>query len=206
MLPEIHGKPRQWRTSRVVSTILLLLFSVSTGFTQSVEETGSSTLAGTVKHADTQTAIANAEVLAFRLEDQKIYRTTTTANGSFLFEGMPYGYYDLAVQVGEDVYPAGDVINLTPNGKVIATLRLIAREDRPDEFWNEYRSRSFLGETSESDGVARLQLKRKGRDFWRTGKGIAIISTIGGATLLAIAVNDNSTPQSASPINPVPTP
>jgi hypothetical protein len=206
MLPEIHGKPRQSRTSPVVSTILLLLFSVSSGFTQSIEETGSSTLAGTVEHADTRTAIANAEVLAFRLEDQKIYRTTTTANGSFLFEGMPYGYYDLAVQVGEDVYPAGDVINLTPRGKVIATLRLIAREDRPDEFWNEYRSRSFLGETSETDGVAQLQLKRKGRDFWRTGKGIAIISTIGGATLLAIAVNDDSTPQSASPINPVPTP
>ena len=206
MLPEIHGKPRQARTSRVVSTMLLLLFSVSSGFTQPIEETGSSTLAGNVEHADTQTAVANAEVLAFRLEDQKIYRTTTSANGSFLFEGMPYGYYDLAVQVGEDVYPAGDVINLTPRGKVIATLRLIAREDRPDEFWNEYRSRSFLGETNETDGVARLQLKRKGRDFWRTGKGIAIISTIGGATLLAIAVNDDSTPQSVSPINPVPTP
>ncbi len=206
MLPETGGKPRSARTSRVIPITLLLLFSVSSSFSQSSEETGRSTLAGTVEHADTQAAVPNAEVLAFRLEDQQIYRVATKANGSFVFEGLPYGYYDLAVQVGEDIYPAGDVINLTPRGKIVVTLRLIAREDRPDDFWNEYRTRSFLGETSETDGIARLQLKRKGRDFWRTGKGIAILSTIGGATLLAIAVNDDSTPQSVSPITPTPTP
>ena len=182
--------------------MLVLLFSFSSSFSQSEEPSGSSTLTGTVEHADSGSAVAGAEVLAFRLEDERIYRATTSSNGSFLFEGLPFGYYDLAVQVGEDIYPAGDVINLTPRGKVIAKLRLIARADRPEEFWNEYQSRSFLGDPGEADGIARLQLNRKGREFWKTGKGIALISTIGGATLLAIAVSDDGNPLEVSPSTP----
>ena len=53
-------------------------------------------------------------------------------------------------------------------------------------------ARKHPGSDQEPSGVAELRRKPKGREFWRSPKGVAIIAGIGGAGLLAIALGSES--------------
>jgi len=159
---------------------------------------GGSILEGKVLRSADGKAAGRVEILAYHLEREKIYRGTADASGRFRFRGLPHGYFDLAIRSGEDFYPVGEVVHIPPRSRRVATLTLVDREERSEDFWTERTPRDYLGPEAgvdgEAAGLADLESRMTGREFWRTGKGVAIISSIGGAGLLALAVSVDEDP------------
>lgn len=156
---------------------------------------GGAVLEGKVLRDATEKPVARAEVLAYHLESENLFRSTADGSGKFRLKGLPHGYFDLAVRVDEEFFPVGEVVHLPPKSRRIAVLKIIERDERSEEFWNDRAPREYLGPDRGGDGaaagVADLESRMTGREFWRTGKGVAIIASIGGAGLLALAVSDD---------------
>lgn len=133
---------------------------------------------------------------AYHIDTKQLFRSEPAQQkGIAVIERIPYGYFDLAVEVGGELYVASEVVVVPPSGKVVITLILEPYED--DE---AAPPREFQGNDSPVRGIARLSSKSVGKEFWRGPAGIAIITGISGAALLAIASGSES--PSISPISP----
>ncbi len=133
---------------------------------------------------------------AYHIDTQQVFRSEPARNkGAVTIEGIPYGYFDLAVEMDGKLYVASQVVVVPPSGKVVISLVL-----EPYEEDGSSAVRGFQGSDSPVEGVARLSRKAVGKEFWRGPAGIAIITGISGAGLLAIA--SGSDPAPISPIVP----
>lgn len=133
---------------------------------------------------------------AYHIDTKQVYRSEPARQkGTVTIAGIPYGYFDLAVELDGKLYVASQVVVVPPSGKVVVNLALEPyEEDRTGSI------RSFQGSDSPVEGVARLSRKAVGKEFWRGPAGIAIITGISGAGLLAVA--SGSDPAPISPTNP----
>lgn len=132
---------------------------------------------------------------AYHIDTQQVFRSEPARNkGAVTIEGIPYGYFDLAVEMDGKLYVASQVVIVPPSGKVVISLVLEPYED------DGTAVRSFQGSDAPVEGVARLSRKAVGKEFWRGPAGIAIITGISGAGLLAIA--SGSDPAPISPVVP----
>jgi len=129
--------------------------------------------------------VPNARLLAYHLSSERLY--TSEPGDGFRLTGLPFGYYDLAIETPDGIYPTDRVLNLAPSGSVVLILTLSPY--RPGE---ELRKREYPGSEIEPVGWAELRKKLKGREYWRSPKGVAILSIIGGGALLALAVGSSS--------------
>jgi len=131
---------------------------------------------------------------AYHIDTKQVFRSEPAMNkGSVVIEGIPYGYFDLAVEMGGELYVASQVVVVPPSGKVVISLMLEPYDDD-----GTAAVRSFQGSDSPVEGVARLSRKAVGKEFWRGPAGIAIITGISGAALLAIASGSDPAPISPS--------
>lgn len=134
--------------------------------------------------------VAGARVLAYHLSSERLFTSEPTGKGGeYLVEGLPYGYIDLAIETSEGIFVANRVINLPPAGTAAVILTVV-----PYQPSTEASARKHPGSEEEPSGVAELRRKPKGREFWRSPKGVAIIAGIGGAALLGIALGSESEP------------
>lgn len=132
---------------------------------------------------------AGAVVHAYHIDTGTLSSSEpTSSDGKFRITGLKHGYLDVAVELEGGLYSANQVINLPPSGKLAVQLDLVAFADRPAEYRAQTEAVALPGVSGESTGVAELSQKLRGADFWRSPKGIAILSGIGGGTLLAIAI------------------
>jgi hypothetical protein len=154
---------------------------------EGVENTAKIT--GKVFKADGKSA-SGVRVLAAHLSSGAVYASESTrGNGEFLIGGLPYGYYDLAVEGADGLFVADRVINLRPAGEaaILFTLRAFDASTRR-------LSRPHPGSDRDPAGMAGVREKPKGREFWSSPKGVAILSGLGGAALLAIAAGSDFDP------------
>ena len=134
--------------------------------------------------------VAGARVLAYHLSSERLFTSEpTNKSGEYLVEGLPYGYFDLAIETSEGLFVANRVVNLPPAGTAAVVFTVV-----PYEPTTASRARKHPASEQEPSGLAELRRKPKGREFWRSPKGVAIIAGIGGAALLGIAVGSESEP------------
>lgn len=162
---------------------------------------GASVVLGRIFESDGKTPSRGAVVHALHLETNQIYQAEPSdEKGHYRLEGVPHGYLDLAVETGEGLFLGNQVINVPPGGKVVVHFTLVAFGDRPSAWWTgeEPREVGWLGR--ETSGVAELVKKARGREFWTSPKGVAVLSGVGGAALLAIAAGGDG--EEAPPVSP----
>jgi len=161
--------------------------------------TGNSSLLGKIESFDGK-PMPGVRVLAYHLSSEAVYRSELTGSkGDYEIEGLPFGYFDLAVETDAGLFVANQVVNVAPAGKTsvsmtLATSAQAAAGDPP--------ARVFPGASQEPSGVAAVSEKASGRDFWRSPKGVAIIAGGGALVLLAIAGGSSSSNDNASPSSP----
>jgi hypothetical protein len=145
--------------------------------------------------------LAGVRVLAYHLSSEAVFKSQpTSSKGSYEIEGLPYGYFDLAVETSDGLFVANQVVNVPPSGKTSISMAL-ATEAQAAALGDQ--ARQFPGAEQQPSGVASVDEKATGRDFWRSPKGIAIIAGGGALVLLAIAGGGSSSNNnSSSPSNP----
>jgi hypothetical protein len=167
---------------KITSLALLFAVSVSAGRAALAQPSGSSPgtskLFGRVVAADGKSPVAGATVLGHHLSSAKVYSAATDAKGRYEIEGLTYGYYDLAV-LAEGLFVGEKVVNVGPASKesILITLAAGAVTDPPH----------YPGIDAAPSGRAQIQERLRGREFWTSARGIAILGAIGGITLLVLA-------------------
>jgi len=155
---------------------------------------GNSEFVGKIQSADGK-AVEGARVLVYHLSTEALFTSEPTGRGGdFKLSELPYGYFDVAVETPEGIYVADQVVNLPPSGKATASLSLTQFEDagaRPP--------REFSGSEIQSVGWARVKEKLRGKAFWKSTAGIAILAGAGGVALLALASSGGGDDSPASP-------
>jgi len=190
-----------FRRIAVVVTILAVLWPVTATAQQLAKEegeiSGNSEFLGKIQSAEGK-GVEGARVLIYHLSTEELFSSEPTGRGGdFKLTDLPYGYFDVAVETPEGIFVADQVINLPPSGKATASLSLTEFEDagsRPP--------REFSGSDAESIGWARVKEKLRGKAFWKSTAGIAILAGVGGVALLALAAGGNDDETPASPTVP----
>lgn len=179
--------------NRFVAIFLALV--LVTGATPALaSEDGTSALAGKLIGPDGE-PLAGAVLVAYHLSSEAVFRSEPTGRGGdYRIDGVPYGYFDLAIETADGLYVADQVVNVPPSGKATLTLEVTA---------TGVEARAFPGSDSPPSGIATVSKKLSGRDFWRSPKGVAIIAGGAGAALLLLAAGGGSDDEPiASPVNP----
>ncbi len=148
---------------------------------------GSSKIKGKILHTEGKDRIRGARVLAVHLSSAQLFVSEPTDRGGFEIRGLPYGYYDLAVEAPDGLYVATQVINVTPSGTATLVLTLT-----PYQPATAGLARRFPARDVESSGLAEVRRKLRGREYLRSPGGVAILSGIGGVALLALAAGSDS--------------
>jgi len=190
-----------FRRFTVTVTILVFLWPGIAPAQQLAKEEGevlgNSEFLGKIQSVEGK-GVEGARVLIYHLSTEELFTSEPTGRGGdFKLVDLPYGYFDVAVETPEGIYVADQVINLPPSGKATASLALSEFEDagsRPP--------REFSGSDAESVGWARVKEKLRGKAFWKSTAGIAIIAGVGGVALLALALSGGDDETPASPIVP----
>jgi len=159
-------------------------------------------LEGRVFASDGKTPIQGAVVVALPLQDESEYASTPTdAKGSFELAGLPFGYVDLHVRSADGLFVGNQVINLPPASKVVVEFALTKYAERSPSWWADRGVTGGEGADA-AIGVAEVRPSVRGREFWRSPKGVAILASVGGAAILAIAAGGGGSSTSASPSTP----
>ncbi len=120
------------------------------------------------------------------------------ASGEYVLTGLPFGYFDIEVLDADGRFFGEKAVNVPPSSKIVVNLTVIRFDERSEE-WKLARQRA--GAEAEASGVAELAIKRRGRDFWKSNKGVVIIAGLGTGVLLAIAAGGGDEAV-ASPVTP----
>lgn len=185
---------RYW-VSAILSAVLLFPMGLIPEIQAQEPETaaGQAQLRGSISTQD-GASVAGATIIAYHLSSEQIFRSDPMdGSGSFSIEGLPYGYYDIAVQTPDGLFVADQVVNLPPSGK--AALSMTLSRGGTDAS----APRGFPGADEAPVGVAMIDQKEKGA-FWKSPGGIAIIAGAGVVLLAAIALSGgDDDEQPASP-------
>jgi len=184
------------RTTALPVCLALLIFSAQLAPLRAAADQTGSNLSGRIL-SEAGAPVTGATVLAYHLSSEKVFRSgATDAKGGYEVAGLPYGYFDVAVETPQGLYVADQVVNVPPSGKVVLTLNLYPyTEAMADE------GRSFPGTEQQPVGVARVQEKLKGGDFWKSPKGVATLAG-GGAVLLLLLAGGGGDGGETSPATP----
>lgn len=119
---------------------------------------GNVLLRGVVASADKGTPIAGARVYAVHLDSKEVFSTSTPTNarGEYQITGLPFGYYDVAVETPEGLYLANRVINAPAGEKIEISLILGPPQPEDTEWWSAEPDRRIPGLERVPDGVARI--------------------------------------------------
>jgi len=146
---------------------------------------------------------AGARVFAYHLDTGVVFSAPPTdERGRYRIEGLPIGWFDLYVETPDGLFAANQVVNMPPRGELDVSLALTKFEDRPSS-WGVGRRRDVPGVDTPPIGEARLDETARGKSFWRTPTGIALVVGGGALVILAIVASGNSGSETtASPSSP----
>jgi hypothetical protein len=136
-------------------------------------------------HGANGKSVAGARLLAYHLSSERVFVSEPTkSNGECGLRDLPYGYHDLAVETDEGLFVASGVINVPP-----ATTSVIVLTLHPAV--GESAGRGFPGSEMDTVGMAELLERVRGRAFWKSPRGIAVLGGAGAVSLLLLAGKGN---------------
>ncbi len=138
--------------------------------------------------AEGKKPIAGAVVHAYQLEAGKMLSSgPSDSHGRCEIDGIPYGYLDISVETREGTFVANKVVNVPPAGSLVITFTLTKFGEHPPSWWSERERKQAAAREKAATGYASIAVAKKGIEFWKSPKGIAIIAGTSGAALLAVA-------------------
>jgi len=144
------------RRATALLVVLVLGFGPQS-MSLAVGPTGNVVLRGAVVLAENGNAVAGATVYAVHLDTKQVFKSTASgANGEYQITGLPFGYYDLAVETTDGLYLANRVVNAPAGEKVEISLLLGPPQPEDTEWWSAEPDRRIPGLDRVPDGVARI--------------------------------------------------
>jgi hypothetical protein len=169
-----------------LAATLILLVPRQAGalqYTGKTPEKGASEIVGKVIAADGKSAARGVRVLAYHLSSERTFASEpANSKGEFEIGGLPFGYYDLAVEAPDGLFVANRVLNVAPGSKAAVVFTLT-----PYRGSTAQAARVWPDGDRPADGQARFTEKARGRAFWRSPRGVAVLAAAGSVALLAIA-------------------
>ncbi len=118
---------------------------------------GNVVIRGVVANANDAAAIVGARVYAVHLDTKQVFTSApAAAKGEYQITGLPFGYYDIAVETADGLYLANRVINAPAGEKVEISLLLGPPQPEDTEWWSAEPDRRIPGLDRVPDGVARI--------------------------------------------------
>jgi hypothetical protein len=152
-------------------------------------------LTGRVFESDGATPAQGVVVRVHPLEAASVIASAPTDDkGRFEIEGLAHGYVDLTVERDGALFAGAEVVGLPPRGKVAVDLTLTRLDERSAAWWATRGPLQLPGGQGQAAGIAEVRPELGGRDFWKSKKGIAVLASVGGAALLAIAIGSRNSP------------
>lgn len=138
---------------------------------------------GAVAFTEKAAPVAGATVYAVHLDTRQVLKSApTSANGAYEISGLPFGYYDLAVETSDgSLYLANRVISAPPGERMEISLMLGPPQPEDTEWWSSAPDRRIPGLERTPDGVARV-VEGKPRSAAAAGTSGAESATPAGAT------------------------
>jgi len=125
--------------------------------------------------------LRGVRVRAYHLSSERLYVSEPTGSkGRCSLKDLPYGYHDLAVETPEGLYIATQTVNIPPDSTSAVELTLLGGPGGETV-------RAFPGSELRSAGLAQMDEQLRGRAFWKSPRGIAIIAGAAGLLLLLMA-------------------
>lgn len=161
---------------------------------------GTARIFGRIVGADGQAQVAATRVLAYHLTSGKTFRSAPVKpNGEYEIGELPFGYFDLAVQTAQGLWLTNRVVSLSPAGKAEMILALGAGGAAA----GLESGRTWPGEEPGAlIGAFEVRQAPRGRDFWRTPKGVALMTGAAAVALLALATSGGDDETTATPVVP----
>ncbi len=145
------------RRYAVILLIAGMVLGPQTTWTLAAGTAGNVVLRGKVGSAETGQPIAGARVYAVHLDTKQVFTSAiTNAKGEYQITGLPFGYYDLAVETPDGLYLANRVINAPAGEKVDVSLMLGPPQPEDTEWWSAEPDRRIPGLDRVPSGVARI--------------------------------------------------
>lgn len=126
---------------------------------------GNVVIKGAVASAGDANPIGGARVYAVHLDTKQVFTSAPSGGkGEYQITGLPFGYYDLAVETPQGLYLANRVINAPAGEEVQISLVLGPPQPEDTEWWSAEPDRRIPGLDRVPDGVARIVEGRPTRD------------------------------------------
>ncbi len=135
---------------------------------------GTSSIAGKITVAAGGTSALNATVWAYHLSTATMYRSEPTgADGRFTIEGLPPGYFDLAIETSYGFFVGTQVLNVPAGGRAVANMSLMPATTDPAA------PRDFAGGERTPSGIAQFIEKSNKKTLgWAVGGGVSAVALL----------------------------
>lgn len=153
---------RHDRKPSLFGRLLLVLVVVSLGLgtpglTLAAGPAGNVQIRGVIFSGETQDAVSGARVYAVHLDTKQVFTSApSTASGEYSLTGLPFGYYDLAIETADGLYLSNRVINAPAGEKREISMVLGSPQPEDTEWWSAEPDRRIPGLDRVPDGVARI--------------------------------------------------
>jgi hypothetical protein len=118
---------------------------------------GNVQIRGVIFSGETQEPVQAARVYAVHLDTKQVFTSApSTASGEYALTGLPFGYYDMAVETTDGLYLSNRVINAPAGEKVEYSMVLGSPQPEDTEWWSAEPDRRIPGLDRVPDGVARI--------------------------------------------------
>lgn len=118
---------------------------------------GNVQIRGVIFSGETQEAVAGARVYAVHLDTKQVFTSApSTASGEYALTGLPFGYYDMAIETTTGLYLSNRVINAPAGERVEFSMVLGSPQPEDTEWWSAEPDRRIPGLDRVPDGVARI--------------------------------------------------
>jgi hypothetical protein len=160
---------------------------------------------GVLYQADGRGKLGGAKVVVVDSRTGKQYNSGVSGDvGSYEVTGLPAGTYDLAIDIGGDIYVADNLIELAPGQKL--SLSYSVQRGRPANRTvrglKEPKGAAGVVGIFKGTGVASAFAKQAGAPFWSSPGGVVLLTVLSAGAAVAIYNAINNEDKQASPSSP----